>query len=82
MRSCKGKNRLYKADMTGGVKTLSRRIKAKIRTLSGGIPNKETWSGTRLKFMCIVRAEPGIAKAAKAPKFGVVGDGVEEFKKW
>ena len=68
--------------MTSSIETMSRRVKAKIGTLSGRVPNKDTRHRSRCKFVGCIWAKPRIAKAAKAAKFSVVRRSTKEFKEW
>ena len=68
--------------MTSSIETMSRRVKTKIGTLSGRVPNKDIRHRLWRKFVGCIWAKPRIAKASKAMKFSVVRKSTKEFKEW
>ena len=80
MSGDKWKNRLDKTNVTRSVNARGGGIEIEIGTLSGRVPNKDTWRRTRGEFMRGIWAKPWVTETAKTAKFGVVRRGVKEFE--
>ena len=69
-------------NVTRAIDTSGSDIKAVVGTLGGRITYEYTGYGFLLKFMRVVRFEPGIAKTPKATEFKIIGFGAKESRVW